>query len=189
MFVDSPTASSYNPQNGDVVYLNSALTVPYDGQGQTYRLRISNPPFSIIRDAQFDIDSNGVISNLTECSNTGGGVDPITTESQTSSSCFSCWTIEVDVPQNETRNVQIISNFQTQGSYAPGFCNSTGAVQVASDVNENITSSKKYVFGIDADNVGGANPSTSSITVIVRNGAGAVIDQKNFNRTHNDQKC
>lgn len=188
VYVDSPTPFSANPQNGDVIYTDPALTIPYDGNDDTYRMRVVNPPFSIVSQYTFDISSQGVVSNRTECDTGGGGGGDIDETSSQNSGCFSCWSFDVNVPAGGSRHVQFIFNLQGAGNASA--CSGSGTA-VLSNTSETISSTKSYRIGIDADAT--AQPGmevTSTITVIVRATAGgAVLDQQNFSRTHGDQNC
>lgn len=193
VYVDSATPLSANPQNGDVIYLDSSLTSTYNGNNESHRMRVASPPFSIVSDFSFNISTQGVVSNRGECSGNGdGGIGvsngTISEISSQNSNCFSCWTLNVDIPQGETRSVEFI--FNTNGAGAPTACNGVGDA-IIQDTEETISVSKTYRIGIDAAT--DSNPSTqiiSSINVIIRESTGGnIIEQKTFERTHGNQNC
>lgn len=182
-FVDAPSSSNYIPQNGDVIYQDSALTTPYDGGGENHKMRLVGS--GLILDSLFRISSNGIVSNYSECSDAPTG-NEINVNSSEIEGCFSCWSITVDVPQGEQREVQFIFNMGTGGN--PTVCPGAGTAILA-NTTETITASKSYRIGVDADDQGNpADQETSTINVIVRNN-GAFVEQQVFSRTHNDQNC
>lgn len=189
VFVDTTDLSSYNPSNGDVLYTDAALTSPFNGFGQTYRMRrgVSGSPLFQTYGVSFDVSNVGVISNRTDCSSggPGGSTDPISVENSTSDDCNSCWSIEVTVPAGETRQVQFISNFASNGLWGGGLQCNLGTT-IISDQIVNITETTTFSFGIDASK--GSNTLSSNINVIVRDG-GTVEDQQIFTRTHDAQNC
>jgi len=52
-----------NIQNGDIIYTNSGLTSPYNGQNLKHRARIGGT----IQSFDFDVSNFGVVSNVTAC--------------------------------------------------------------------------------------------------------------------------
>lgn len=193
VFVNSQDLSNYNPANGDVYFTDAGLTSPYNGLNGTYRVRriVQGSPLFQLYDSSFDINNLGVLSNAVDCDGgggPGGSTDPIVIENSTSDSCNSCWSIEVDVPTGETRQVQFISNFAPSGLWGGGL-NCSAGTTVISDQTINITETTTFSFGIDGFQSSGGNGSgTSNINVIVRDG-GSVEDQQVFTRTHEDQNC
>ena len=67
VYIDESDPSNYIPTNGDVIYSDSGLTTPFDGGGKTYQMRVSVPPFQNVLDYSFEVDANGVISNVLSC--------------------------------------------------------------------------------------------------------------------------
>jgi len=189
VYIDEPSLTGYIPANGDIIYLNQALTTPFNGGGNTYRMRVSNPPFQLVYDLQFDISSGGVISNVTQCSNGPGGSGPIDVVGSSDSSCASCWTVRVEVPQGETRTVNFLSNFGNSGQYGVGWCTpNQGQLVIGNDVQLNITQTTEFVFGIDGASSNSGNTESSTIIMTVLDGA-TQLDQQSFNRQHNPINC
>lgn len=60
------SSSNIPLSNGDIIYTDSALTVPFNGNNNTYRSRTNG---SVITQTQFDINSSGVVLNTFGCSN------------------------------------------------------------------------------------------------------------------------
>ena len=106
--------------------------------------------------------------------------------------CGSCWTIRINVPSGENRDVVFSSNFQGGASY--GF--SGNAYQESPDLTYNIfddqtiniTETKEFYFGIDAARNSGINPYASNIYVEVLN-SGVSLQSVSYNRTHTNAKC
>ena len=109
-----------------------------------------------------------------------------------SDNCGSCWTIRINVPSGENRDVVFSPNFQGGALY--GF--SGGACQespdptynIFNDQTINITETKEFYFGIDAGRNSGTNPYASNIYVEVLN-SGVSLQYISYNRTHNNTKC
>lgn len=185
VYVDTADINNYVPTNNDVLYTDAALTTPFNGGDNTYRMRVTDPPNQTILAYQFDVDAAGVISNVLPCS-TKSDIDVLT---QSVGPCFSCWTINVNVPEGQPRKVSITGVFNGGAGYAAGNC--TGANPVIADiVDQDITETTTYTIGIDSTNTGsGGSDFTSTITVLVKNSGGTVLSQQNFVRTHSNQKC
>jgi len=185
VYIDHPTPTTYVPANGDIIYTDALLTTPLDGKGLTHRMRVSDPPFQTILNYEFTISALGVVGNVVICT---GINPPIGVVTSSSNGCTSCWQVQVDVPVGESRRVKIIGTFHAPaGSYAGILC--AGPNQVTVDVDEIISATKSYTFGVDADN-SGTPTGTSTIVVEVRDGTtDQFIDQQNFERAHGNFSC
>ena len=109
-----------------------------------------------------------------------------------SGSCGSCWTIRINVPSGENRDVVFSSNFQGGASY--GFSgnacqeSSDPMYNIFNDQTINITETKEFYFGIDVARNSGTNPHASNIYVEVLN-SGVSLQSISYNRTHTNAKC
>ena len=116
----------------------------------------------------------------------------IETLNANSDNCGSCWTIRINVPSGENRDVVFSSNFQGGASY--GFsgtaCQESPDLtyNIFDDQTINITETKEFYFGIDAARNSGTNPYASNIYVEVLN-SGVSLQSISYNRTHNNTKC
>ena len=111
------SASNYVPANGDVLYEDVALTQPYNGAQKTFRMRVPTTPFETVLDILFKIDANGVVNGIRQCS-VIGDEDAVLVVSEIITDCRTCWNIQIQVPENETRTVQISGNFAQAGTYS-----------------------------------------------------------------------
>ncbi|MDB0602177.1 hypothetical protein PL373_13665 [Tenacibaculum maritimum] len=187
VFINDANPSSYVPSNGDIVYSDIDLTTPFNGGNDTFRMRVTSGPFQLILNYSFKIDVNGVISDVFICKPIGGGGE-IQISNNSSNNCYSCMTFTVNVPQGETREVEISSNFAPSGVHGGGFCNSgTSATIINSDLTETISQSKTYTVGIDGAS-GGGSQQTSTITIRVKNN-GVTTDTETLSRTHANINC
>ena len=116
----------------------------------------------------------------------------IETLNANSYNCGSCWTIRINVPSGENRDVVFSSNFQGGAIYgfASTFCQegSDPTYNIFNDQTINITETKEFYFGIDAARNSGTNPYASNIYVEVLN-SGVSLQSISYNRTHTDAKC
>ena len=109
-----------------------------------------------------------------------------------SDSCGSCWTIRINVPSGENRDVVFSSNFQGGALY--GFSGTAcqespdPTYNIFNDQTINITETKEFYFGIDASRNSGTNPYASNIYVEVLN-SGVSLQSISYNRTHTNAKC
>ena len=118
--------------------------------------------------------------------------DPIETLNTHSDNCGSCWTIRINVPSGENRDVVFSSNFQGGALY--GFSGTAcqespdPTYNIFNDQTINITETKEFYFGIDASRNSGTNPYASNIYVEVLN-SGVSLQSISYNRTHTNAKC
>ena len=118
--------------------------------------------------------------------------DPIETLNTHSDTCGSCWTIRINVPSGENRDVVFSSNFQGGALY--GFSGTAcqespdPTYNIFNDQTINITETKEFYFGIDASRNSGTNPYASNIYVEVLN-SGVSLQSISYNRTHTNAKC
>lgn len=172
------SSSNVPLSNGDIIYTDSALTVPFNGNNNTYRSRINS---SLINQRQFDINNSGVVLNDFGCSNSI--VIQQSNDNSGEEGCSSCSAINVLVPNGETRQVQFSKNGLAPYASSTNACDNQGST-ISNDQILNITEDTLFNFGIDADK-GTNNPATTTITVTVRDGS-TVIDTYSFSRTHTD---
>jgi hypothetical protein len=68
-YLPSENPLTYVPANGDVIFDNTALTTPYNGGGNVYKMRIPMGTSGAVTEVnfQFNVAVNGVISGLTPC--------------------------------------------------------------------------------------------------------------------------
>lgn len=176
------------PSDGDVVYTDTGFTTPFDGQGNTFRMRVNSFPQPLIYNFIFEIDSNGVISGKRRCGTitpTPGG-DLEISESN-NGACETCWNIQVTVPNGETRQVQFESNFQNGGDYGDGTeCFAVG-LSVVSDGVINLSNSANLTVAIKGQ--AGFSPfGPSFIDVILLDGQ-TVIETIRLERDHTNSQC
>ena len=118
--------------------------------------------------------------------------NPIETLNTLSDKCGSSWTIRINVPSGENRDVVFSSNFQGGALY--GFSGTAcqespdPTYNIFNDQTINITETKEFYFGIDATRNSGTNPYTSNIYVEVLN-SGVSLQSISYNRTHTNAKC
>ena len=116
----------------------------------------------------------------------------IETLNANSDNCGSCWTIRINVPARENRDVVFSSNFQDGASY--GFSGTAcqespdPTYNIFNDQTINITETKEFYFGIDAARNSGINPYASNIYVEVLN-SGVSLQSIYYSRTHTNAKC
>ena len=109
-----------------------------------------------------------------------------------SDKCGSCWTIRINVPSGENRDVVFSSNFQGGALY--GFSGTAcqespdPTYNIFNDQTINITETKEFYFGIDVARNSGTNPYASNIHVEVLN-SGVSLQSISYNRTHTNGKC
>lgn len=188
VFISDPDPANYVPANLDVIYTDSDLTAPFDGEDKTFLMRVTIPPFQKTLNYQFQIDANGVISAVQLCQDDNGddGIEPVIDDLLESvSSCYSCWIIRIKVPAGEQRKVTITSAFALGAVYAAGACD--GENPVIANVDETISATKDYTMGIDAAT--GAGNTTSTLTVIVKDINDLFLSQKIFSRDHINANC
>lgn len=184
IFIEGIGATTYNPTNGDVIYTDAELNTVFNGNNLKHMMRRIGGAL-INRD--FNVSTAGVISNSSACI-VGGGNDNTTVTEVTNETCFTCWSLQIDIPDGESRQVQFISNFVQNGSYSVAGCSNVGTA-VISDTIINIT--ENTTFRVGMENILDADPTqnqNSTINVIVRNG-GAVISQQILTRLHGPNKC
>lgn len=186
-YINTIDATAYIPTNGDIIFADSLFTNPYNGNDNTYKMRVLSSPFYITLNYSFDISTSGVISNVTECVDTGGGND-INILNLSSSECYTCSTVEINVPSGETREVEIISNFAPSGAYGSSFCDGGIGDIVTSDITETITETKTYTIGIDGKSSATGVTGTSTITINTKIG-GVLEDSYVISRTHINENC
>lgn len=185
VYVNTPNVLTYIPFDGDIVYSDTLLTTPFNGNDNRYQMRIPNFPFPIVLDYSFQISATGEIFNRLGCVTLPSGTE-ITIDNFESNGCYSCWTITVNVPPSETREVQFISQFAPGGLYGSASCTPTGTV-ISSDQTVNISSTTQFTFGIDGA-TSGIGDLPSIISVLVTDGP-AIIDNQQFSRDHANNNC
>lgn len=184
VFVNSSAGLSYNPSNGDILYTDAALTTPYNGGGNTYRMRITNPPTQVIRKVQFDVSATGVISNVISCVTT----PDITISGSDDSRCNTCWSVKINVPEDDSRKVSIVSSFASPATYAT--CPGTNQIN-ANITDQVINDTTIYTVGVDAakDSNPSSNTLTSTITVTVKDASDNVLSTRVLTRNHTNAIC
>lgn len=65
--IDNNDVLTYTPVNGDVVYTDVFLSSPFDGNNETYRMRLPTAPIPTVTEYTFVVDDNGIISNVLAC--------------------------------------------------------------------------------------------------------------------------
>lgn len=165
--------------NGTIVYTDSQLTIPFNGNDLIYRIQTSN---NLIFDDMYTISSTGVITNVTDCIRTPSGGNEASIILQNSDSCGSCMAVEVEVPQGETRTVTITKNGIGGYGYSSTNC-LTSINPVTSNMTETISSTKTYSFGIDA--ASGNQQSTTTITLSVTGGNSVTLTRNHSNPVQN----
>lgn len=117
-----------------------------------------------------------------------GTTDVIVAETQDESTCQSTFKVRVNVPNGEQRRVAITGLFGQGADYSLTVPYSN-ATLVETDIDQTITETKSFKFGIDADNSQGSSLTESSvITVEVFNGTN-LEETKSFRRIHSNKKC
>ncbi len=104
----------------------------------------------------------------------------------------SCWnSVTVEIATARPVLVDIISNFTGTGTYNTNLPLGIGVTGIYSDlINASISSNKKYNFGIDGHKQFGAGDIyTSTITIIVKEFDGTIIETYVFTRTHDNVHC
>lgn len=189
VYIDSQDPSNYVPQNGDIIYQDAALSNPFNGGNDTFRMRVQTGPFQLILNYSFDISVTGVVSDVTICTTQGGGGNEIVINNDSVSNCYSCLTFTVTVPQGQTRDVEFNSNFAPSGGYGSNFCSpGPGSVSVSSDGTTNISQTTTFVVGIDGAQPAPLGSGTSTINITVKNN-GVTTDSHVLSRTHANINC
>lgn len=155
-------ADPYIPVVGDVFYTDSDFMTPYSSISAPHKLGFSPPPNIIISNKSYSIDDGGKITDIRDCVVTGGGNDAEIIGSTEETNCESCMSVRVNVPAGETREVSITRSGIAR--YSGGSTCNSGTV-VISDINETISETKIYSFGLDA--ASGTETAQSSITLSV----------------------
>lgn len=166
---------------GSVVYTDSALTIPFDGMGETYRFKIGTG-IGLLTQSAYRVSSAGVITEEIRC------VDDVEViEENVTNTCASRCAIEINIGIGEPpKEIQITGSFSGNAFYADtSYLTGLQGQYVGSNVTETIATSKKYYFGIDAfRNATTGNDFASSISV-------SVDGQIKFthSREHTNENC
>lgn len=189
VYVDTPSPANYYPTIGDVLYSDAGLTQPIDGKNDTYRIRIPTEPNPTILEVSIVVDENGVIVAINRCS-VIGNEDAIFLKNEFINDCRTCWSLEIRVPENETRTVQIASSFAPGGQYSDGSCiGPIDGIFVISDATiNNVEDGTILVLGIEGVQPAPFGSPTSTISVVVLDGP-TVVDALNLERIHINSNC
>jgi len=195
VFVDTQDVLSYVPSNGDVIYDDINLQMPFNGGDNTFRMRVPTTPFPLLINWAFDISPNGIVSNVTVClqvedddgNGCGNNNDLICVLGQNEGTCESCWILEIKVPEGETRQVIFESNFQNNGEYGMAQLCLRSPFLVISDSTVNINQTTFFTFAIRGQ-LTGVGQSISEVSVRVMN-AGSIEEQMTFSRNHGPTQC
>jgi len=158
------TTANIPLMNGDVLYTDPALTVPYIGGNNGYRVRLSG---GFVTNQQFGVTNGGVVINELSCKT------PVTISALTEKEEDDCWTyqcFEINVPEGESRTVTI--NKAGIGLYSTVYAGTClGATPVTSNIVETISNNKTYFINIAGGNTGGGIGVTTTVTLTVTGGA------------------
>lgn len=186
VYFDTLNINDFTPSNGDVIYVDSDLTVPYNGNNKTYRYKIN--PLGSWQSFSFNVSNTGVISDYTNCILNGGG--NIIIEQTTLTDCKTCWIVKILVPQGQTMQLSITSDLKSVATYLRFPC-TFNAVSIDEDRVLLLTEDTKITFGIEADNSTNTGVNfRSNIYLTLRDQSGVnIIDSEIFGRFHADLKC
>jgi len=189
VFVDTPNPLFYNPQNGDQLFVDDQLITPFNGSGNTYLMRINDNGNFNQFNVQFDVSATGVISNVQSCQINPQPSDPIEILSVSNLPCQTCWTVQINVPEGETREVVWLSSFAPSGRYTNGQCiGPVGSIEPFTDSSVVINETTTFLFGIDGANNVSGTLGTSVIVLSVNDGP-ITVSQINLTRQHQDANC
>lgn len=187
---DYPAGSYFTIGNktgtGDVVVTDIGLPgeIEYretnNTQSITFDLQLRNSAGTILATSNETISHDAGWAAIASC-------EPLTIDSQSSTTCYSCLSFTVNVPAGQSRQVIITNNFQSVAEWAAGFCNTGADLEVIAPLTESISATKSYDLGIDAAQ-GGLNSFSSSISVQVKDG-GSVVGFFQLDRNHTDGIC
>ncbi|MEP0266721.1 PKD domain-containing protein [Dokdonia sp.] len=167
-------ADSYIPVIGDILYTDSSFNNPYSPVSVPNRLGFSALPDPLMDNNSYNINASGIITSITNCDISTGDDDAEIIGSIEETSCESCMSVSVNVPEGETREVSITR--LGMAGYSGGSVCRNGTV-VVSDINETISETKIYSFGLD---VASGDESTQSSIILSVVGSNSVT----LNRSH-----
>ncbi len=159
--VDPPI---YIPVVGDIFYTDSSLTTRYKPDSPSHRVGYSEPPNVFQENKSYNIDTNGEVISIIGCDTpTEGSNDATIVKTPVETTCDSCMSVSVNVPRGETRQVSITRSGEAGYS---GISSCSDGATVFSDMNETISETKIYSFGLDAAS-GSGEQASSRITLSV----------------------
>lgn len=169
------TTANIPLMNGDVIYTDPALTVPYLGNNNTFRIR---PGGRIVTNQQFSLTNGGVVTNELSCE-TSPAITALTSREEDD-----CWTyqcFEVFVPDGESRTVTVTkSGTGLYSTVYSGTC--LGSTPVTNNITEVISDTKSYFINIAGGNTGGGSTVNTSVTLTVS--GGPTTSSVTLSRTH-----
>ena len=119
---------------GDVIYVDEALTTPYNGGNRDYRQRLAG---ELIGSSLFEVSSVGVVSNIYPCTSSGGGgLNGIPESSDGGNRCLISYrgtfkagaTDQVEMIVTNTNEAYFISVKVRDSNYGTGTHRFTGTV-------------------------------------------------------------
>lgn len=157
------TTANIPLMNGDIIYTDPALTIPYVGNNNTYRIR---PEGGVVTNQQFSLTNSGIVTNELSCETTAA-ITALTSREEDD-----CWTyqcFEVHVPDGESRTVTVIKS--GTGLYSTVYSETClGSTPITTDISEVISSTKAYFINIAGGNTGGGSTLNTSVTLTVSGG-------------------
>jgi hypothetical protein len=94
------------PQPGEVLYTDIALTQPYDGQSLEHRIRYFSLGQTIMSPRVFKVGSAGIIGPFILLCQLAG-VENLAITNSINTTGFSCWELTASVPMGEVRELSV----------------------------------------------------------------------------------
>lgn len=150
----------YVPVVGDYIYTDEDLTIPYNSSQYNRLAHPGNPSFN--KTYTLSGSTAGLIVSVDDCPPVPG--ESASVISENGNSCTSCMQVTVTVPTGETRTINMVKNGAAPYLTGSSECG-VGLQTIADIINQEISTTTTYLFGLDAAVGNGLSESTITFTV------------------------